>query len=189
MMVEWNPERQGRLEMMKGKLQLSDNEFVWDRTVYTDPGILPETLTKSVREKLLTGSAPKEEQPIHYAQISGTDLDYTMLMKQLRVLLKQVRYLVFEYTWKGDWRDHHDNPKLSNVIQTLKENGLVCYWAGDKDSDFALWRITNCWQDYFDYKTWAHIACVNTLHDDVKGLAMNMERKFLETLQRKDLSF
>jgi hypothetical protein len=181
LVVEWDPPRYETLQLSKQRLRLTDDELVLDKTVFIDPGLPEEILTRTVHDKLFGSAIPVEQQPIHYVQISGTDLDYIMLTKLMKGLLKNIRYLVFEYTWKPEWRGDHI--KLLDVIQNLKENGLVCYWAGDKDSDFSLWRITNCWQGYYNCKSWSHIACVNTLHGDVNDLAMHIERKFLESLQ------
>ena len=86
--------------------------------------------------------------------------------------LANTNYLEFEYTWKGSWAGH----ALSQKIAFLKERGMVCYWAGTGGN---LWRITDCWQDYYDIKMWSRIACVKRTH---YGLLNSMEDYFNKTL-------
>jgi hypothetical protein len=62
----------------------------------------------------------------------------------------------------------------------LKTRGFVCYFAGTED----LWRITDCWQDYYNEKHWGRIVCVSAHHPDVKGLVDRMEQIFNETLKK-----
>merc|ERR1711941_6494 len=52
--------------------------------------------------------------------------------------LPRVRYLEFEYNWKGPWL----HKSLSALIMYLKQHGFACYWAGTHGH---IWRITNCW--------------------------------------------
>jgi len=40
--------------------------------------------------------------------------------------LPRFKYLEFECNWKEGWTDI----SLSSVIEDLKQNGFVCYWAG-----------------------------------------------------------
>ena len=87
--------------------------------------------------------------------------------------LANTNYLEFEYTWKGSWAGH----SLSQKIAFLKERGLVCYWAGTGGN---LWRITDCWQGYYDVKVWSRIACVKRTHF---GLLNSMEEYFNKTLE------
>jgi hypothetical protein len=87
--------------------------------------------------------------------------------------LANVNYMEFEYNWKGSWSQY----TLSAMINRLKEKGLVCYWAGTAGN---LWRITDCWKDYYDIKMWSRIACVKKTHH---GLLGQMEDYFNKTLE------
>jgi hypothetical protein len=179
LVVEWDDHRYERLQNVKTKLTMSDQELLLDKTSM-ESASADETLTAIVQSKLLSNL--NSDQPIHLALLPGRALDYTILTRQMAGLLKSIRYLAFEYDWKGSWDS--SNTKLSVVIKSLKQEGYICYWAGDSGADFGLWRITDCWQRYYDEKNWARIACVNTSHDDVKGLGQQMERKFVETIAR-----
>ncbi len=124
------------------------------------------------------------DQPIHFLDINnkeGIDADVLNAMGQT---LSQVRFLHFQYNQGGSWQNH----RLSKVMNLLQENGLVCYFAGSKEQDYDLWRITDCFMDHFDERHWAGIACVNVQLPDVKPIAERMETIFLKTLE-KDQSF
>ena len=87
--------------------------------------------------------------------------------------LKRTKYLEFEYHGVGNWPKYN----LSMVTTTLfVEFGLVCYYAGiDK-----LWRLTNCFQEYFEEHDQGNVACVNPhLNAD---LAVRMESNFQRQL-------
>lgn len=75
------------------------------------------------------------------------------------------------------------NHTLPTLLSKFKDLGLVCYWSGGADTNYSLWRITDCYQQYYDYKHYAKIQCVSHKHPDVQILAQRMEAKFLETLQ------
>jgi hypothetical protein len=124
------------------------------------------------------------DQPIHYLHIGGAEGMDADILKGLMPILNQVRYVHFEYNKGGSW----GTTKLSALISALKTEGLVCYFAGHKETDYGFWRITDCFLDYYDNRHWAQISCVNVNHDDVKELAAGIETKFLETLQ-KDQTF
>jgi FkbM family methyltransferase len=91
--------------------------------------------------------------------------------------LRRTRYVELEYNWKGAWAEH----KLSEVTETMKERGFVCYWAGDAGH---LWRITDCWLPHYDLKFWSNVACVNVLLPDTvtPSMAERMEATFLDTM-------
>ncbi len=64
-----------------------------------------------------------------------------------------------------------------------RQFGFTCYWAGFNNT---IWRITNCWLDYYEAHFWSNIACVNRNIEDVQDIADNMERLFMETLDKGD---
>jgi FkbM family methyltransferase len=92
-------------------------------------------------------------------------------------MLSRVRYLEFEYNWKGPWK----KISLSSTIQTLKEAGFSCYWPGAHGN---IWRITDCFLSHYDLKFWSNVACVNVQDPSTKDLAQVMERMFHETLEQ-----
>jgi hypothetical protein len=179
MVVEWGLDRYQILQSMQTKLP--EDSVILDQTDLAVSS-LPQTLTKIVQSQLFSTETSLHEQPIHYVKLDSGALDYHILTQQMTGLLPNIRYLAFDDNWKGDWGD--DSAKLSVVIGMLKEHGLICYWAGDSDAEFGLWRITDCWQDFYDFKNWARIACVSHTHSDVAKLAVQMEHKFLETIQK-----
>lgn len=87
--------------------------------------------------------------------------------------LNRVKYLEFEYNWRGLWK----NQDLSSSIDYLKNTGFTCYWTGSKGH---LWRITDCWHEHYKHKFWSNIACVNS--NLAKDLAAVMEKTFHQTL-------
>jgi FkbM family methyltransferase len=113
-------------------------------------------------------------QAIDFLSIDVEGFDWDVLLGATRTL-ERVNYLEFEYNWKGSWR----NQTLSSAIRHLKERGFVCYWAGSSGN---LWRITDCWMDYYDIRFWSNVACVNTRREVVQSMATRMEELFLETL-------
>jgi hypothetical protein len=178
LIVEWNSGSYKELSRLRGEFGYGDEEMLLDST---NPGDAPkETLTKLIATKF-----PGEDRPIHYLELGGRgELDHAILTEQLSSeVLKNVRYLAFEYSWKGTWAPA--DVKMSDLIERLKaQAGLVCYWSGD-DSHGGLWRITDCWLKHYDTKQWAHIACVNARHGDVAQLKNRMETTFLETLGKE----
>ena len=91
-----------------------------------------------------------------------------------------MKYLEFEYNWKGPWKGQN----LQDAIQYLDRHGFVCYWPGTHDGH--IWRITGCWQDYYDIKYWANVACVNYNIPDAQPIANEMERLFQKTIHSTD---
>jgi len=123
---------------------------------------------------------PSTIQPIHYMHMSRVGgLDYEILTELVPSLLKQVRFLKFEFNKKASWI----GASLNSLINTLKNDaGLICYWSGDADTDNSLWRITDCFLDHYGKHQFARIACVSKIHEDVRELAIQMENKFLQLL-------
>ena len=88
------------------------------------------------------------------------------------VTLARTRYLTFQYDYKGYWESHN----LQDVVKTLDGVGHTCYWPGDD----KLWRITECWQDFYGYKTYSYVVCVN--RNLAPQLHERMEAKFKATI-------
>lgn len=86
--------------------------------------------------------------------------------------LPRTRYLEFEYHKVGTW------PKttLEHATQYLRDFGFVCYYAGRQ----KLWRLTDCFQEYFNEHRWSNVACVN-IHLQPR-LAARMELMFQKQL-------
>ncbi|KAL3758624.1 hypothetical protein ACHAWU_008378 [Discostella pseudostelligera] len=118
--------------------------------------------------------------PINYLSVDVEGWDYEVLLGGVRHSLARVQYLEFEYNWVGPWKTR----PLSEVIQFLDAQfGFTCYWAGFNNT---IWRITNCWLDHYESHFWSNVACVNRNIDEVKDLAEDMEKLFMETLKKDD---
>jgi len=111
--------------------------------------------------------------PIHILQIDVEGYDNKVLLGAKKEVLERVEYLEFEYNWMGPWGTQH----LYDTIENLDDLDITCYWAGKK----KLWRITGCWQLYFDIHTWSNVACVNRRM--APDLAEKMEKVFQQTLK------
>lgn len=114
----------------------------------------------------------KSQGPIHILSIDVEGFDCDVLSGAGKDVLQRVEYLEFEYNYMGSWAHVH----LYDVIEMLNEIGFTCYWAGMD----LLWRITNCWQSFYDLHAWSNVACVN--RDAVPQLANKMEEKFQSSL-------
>jgi methyltransferase, FkbM family len=121
------------------------------------------TLETYVKEHLVGN-----DSPIHILQIDVEGYDADVLYGAGKYVLERVEYLEFEYNWMGSWKYQH----LYDVIEMLDEIGFTCYWAGKQ----KLWRVTGCWQLYFDVHTWSNLACANRKR--VPRLAAKMENVF-----------
>ena len=114
----------------------------------------------------------KSQERINILSIDVEGFDCDVLDGASNQVLSRVEYIEFEYNYMGSWANTH----LYDLIQTLNSISFTCYWAGVG----LLWRITNCWQSYFDLKIWSNIACVN--RELVPDLADIMEKKFQTSL-------
>jgi len=126
------------------------------------------TLNKYVKENILG------DGPIHILQIDVEGYDNNVLLGAGKDVLERVEYLEFEYNWMGPWKKQH----LYDTIETLDELDFTCYWAGKQ----RLWRITGCWQLYFDIHAWSNVSCANRRR--VPVLANKMEGVFQQTLSK-----
>ena len=116
----------------------------------------------------------KEIGPIDFISIDVEGYDFDVLLGANETL-PRVRYLEFEYNWKGSW----GKQKLSDATSFFKSHGFTCYWAG---TEGHIWRITDCWLDYYDLHFWSNVACVNLNDPVIEPMARRMEQLFQETL-------
>jgi hypothetical protein len=117
------------------------------------------------------------DAPIHYMSLGLEGYDYAALVGGAKTL-NRLHYLDVQYHWVGHW----GMQSLLDMVTRLKRKHFVCYFAGDQN----LWRITDCWQDHYEHRFYANIACVNT--QLAEPLAKEMEAIFEKTLE-KDLHF
>jgi Methyltransferase FkbM domain len=124
-----------------------------------------------------------EHVPIHYLSVTVEDNAYEVLQGAAKTL-RRVQYLDLTYHWFGDWgiKDR----SLKDLITRLQKKGHVCYFHGDDEN---LWRITDCWQDHYELRFFANIACVNVNIPAAEPLAINMENVFLATLKKPFLHY
>merc|ERR1711935_611671 len=164
---------------LKESLHISDNELVHTTIAKNEL----EFLSKHILSKVpVVNGEVAPDQPIHSLVVSCSDGCYGQVLKSLSPILNRVRYLHFTYTKDGPL--YARNKNLSAIIDDLKNEGLVCYFAGKKEINYGLWRITDCFMDLYDQPHWGHIDCVSVKHDDVKELANRIEKKFQETLKQ-----
>lgn len=112
---------------------------------------------------------------INILSIDVEGYDYDVLLGSQNIVLHRTEYIELEYNWMGSWK----NQRLYDAITMLDSDqyNFTCYWAGQQ----KLWRITNCYLDYYDHRHWSNIACVS--RTKVPKLAQNMEEIFLKTIQ------
>jgi FkbM family methyltransferase len=115
--------------------------------------------------------------PIHILQIDVEGYDANVLLGAGKEVLQKVEYLEFEYNWMGSWSNQH----LYDIVEMLDEFDFTCYWAGRQ----KLWRITGCWQLYFDVHTWSNVACAN--RNRVPRLAEKMELIFQVLMEQEEM--
>jgi FkbM family methyltransferase len=111
---------------------------------------------------------------IEFLSIDAEGYDFDVISGGLDTL-KRSKYLEFEFHWVGSWKHYN----LSTAIDLLKDAGFVCYWAGGHGH---VWRITDCWLDYFNIHAWSNVACVNLGIPSTAPLAARMESLFQETM-------
>ncbi|KAL7463144.1 hypothetical protein ACHAXS_003525 [Conticribra weissflogii] len=122
---------------------------------------------------------PKDDgHIIDFLSIDVEGFDMDVMLGGSSTLKNRVHYLEFEYNWMGPWK----NQKLSESIRLLDEEyNFTCYWPG---YDGNIWRITDCWLDYYDLHFWANVACVKRGVKEVEDMAERMEELFQETLEK-----
>jgi hypothetical protein len=121
--------------------------------------------------------------PIHYMSITVEGSEYEVLQGSAKNL-NRIHYLDLNYNWFGDWG--RNNRSLKDLVFRLKKKGFVCYWPGNEGN---MWRITDCFQEHYQLRYFANIACVNTNIPAAVPLAEKMEGMFLETLRKPSLQY
>lgn len=124
-------------------------------------------------DSLMERYVPKEAD-IDLLSVDVEGFDWEVLAGGAKSL-RRIRYLEFEYNWKGMW----PHTKLSEAIDILRKQNFVCYWAGMAGH---IWRITDCFLPHYDLNHWSNVACVNLNIPDVAPMARRMEELFLKTL-------
>ena len=137
----------------------------------------PEDCTKVPVDQLdhwITTSAAGigPEDPIHYMSLGLQGYDFLALIGSGHTL-KRIQYLELQYHWFGNW----ESQSLKDMVIRMKRKNFVCYWAGDN----KLWRLTDCYQEHYENRFYANIACVNA--QLAPGLAKEMEDLFQKTLE------
>jgi len=165
------------IKKAKETMKLSDNEL----TLKPIPMQRIDSINQHIKSHMpSTNGKVAADQPIHYLDMSGVAGDELTGLNSIKDdVLKNVRYLHMDSNKRGSW-----NVGLPDVMRTLKAAGLVCYWVGKKETDYSLWRITDCPLVSYNINHWSIFACVSVVHDDVAELADRMEKKFKETLKK-----
>lgn len=142
-----------------------------------------DNFMKEQTESLEPESSSSEAPFIDLLSIDVEGYD-ALVLEGASTTLSRVKYLEFEYNWKGPWK----KVSLSSTIYKLKDSGFVCYWAGSHGN---LWQITDCWHNHYDLKFWSNVACVNVqIGSSTKELAKQMDSMFRNTLnQGRDIHY
>eukprot|EP00934_Nitzschia_sp_Nitz4_P004345 Nitzschia sp. Nitz4//scaffold177_size45885//39659//41056//NITZ4_007213-RA/size45885-processed-gene-0.43-mRNA-1//1//CDS//3329539079//4335//frame0 len=150
---------------------VQDNKLIHDTTQLNKD----MTIAKWVDTKLT-----QEKNPIiHFFRLHQPRPDLIMDAKSI---WHRILYMEFQYDSKGTWDQH----KLKDVVQELRdEAGFACYWQGEGH----LWKITDCWQPYYEQRHWSFVVCLNTKHPESTVMRHQMEQVFQETLNKKDLKY
>jgi len=168
------------------------------KTLVSDQSVL--SIYSKDTKQLFSGKTPLDtylqennllQDAIHFMRVSSGGVqdgnDYHILMGALNTL-KRVRLLEFQTNYRGAFNTQPRKP----VFDALRNQaGMVCYWYGGKPDQSALpnlWRITDCWQTHYDYKShWASVICVSSLHEDSRAIMAKMEEHFQLTLKRSQV--
>ena len=154
------------------ELKRAVTDLKWDSNLHVDSNTLA---TVSLDEYVQQNAALAKAPWIHFLSIGSFGYDFTVLQRAEKTLEK-VAYLEFELTWKGDWAKQN----FKEAIDWLMYRDFVCYWPGQSGN---VWKITGCWQDMYDKRSWSHVACVNTRFPD-PIMKNNMEKAFGSTLEK-----
>ena len=128
------------------------------------------TLADWVKHRIPTGD-------IHYLRITVPGArDYEILTSGGTATLDRVWYLEFFLDWKDGWSTGDLKGLLSDPLSSF-----ACYWHGAQGN---LWRITGCWQNHYDFKSWAKVVCVNSKIAAAKPIYDKMEEAFAMTLTK-----
>ena len=170
--VEEDESRIIHSKLWKSQSGLTDADLKGESTRIT---INPEkdnemTLADWVKHRIPTGD-------IHYLRINVVGArDYEILSSGGTAALDRVWYLEFFLDWKDGWSTGDLKGLLSDPLSSF-----ACYWHGAQGN---LWRITGCWQNHYDFKSWAKVVCVNSKIEAAKPIYDKMEEAFAMTLTK-----
>ena len=152
-----------------------------------------EDLRTVLETTTMSPPPPSSPRAIQWFQIGNhaDGAEYKIITDLLDTeFFREVRFLKFEYNFKGSWHWKQQPQQLSTLIDQLQTSvGMYCYWSGSSENGNMLWRITGCFLPHFDSHQFARIQCISTKHSDVADLAFAMETKFLTLLQGTYTSF
>jgi FkbM family methyltransferase len=140
-----------------------------------NPDIECVNVTVSRVDTYLAKHFPDPQTIIDFLSIDTEGFDWEVIMGSLKSL-RRVKYLEFEYHSVNNWVKH----KLSDAIKIMTDHKFVCYWAGAYGH---LWRISDCWMDYYNVHGFSNVACVNLGFAENAPLLTRMEELFQATLQ------
>jgi FkbM family methyltransferase len=133
------------------------------------------TLDSYVKQHILPNAEMDDhgDWTIDYLSVDVEGYDWEVLgLGGSNKTLPHVRYLEFEFHAVGAWRQY----KLEGAVSFLRDFGFVCYYAGFG----RLWRLTDCFQPYYNVHVMANVACVNLYLQP--RLAHRMESLFQKEL-------
>ena len=183
------------LEQLKFRTLLPDEALRIHRVHqgYRSLNDVPSEDLRTVLETTTTSPPPSPPRAIQWFQIGNLadGAEYKIITDLLDTeFFREVRFLKFEYNFKGSWHWKQQPQQLSTLIDQLQTSvGMYCYWSGSSENGNMLWRITGCFLPHFDSHQFARIQCISTKHADVADLAFAMETKFLTLLQGTYTSF
>eukprot|EP00934_Nitzschia_sp_Nitz4_P004629 Nitzschia sp. Nitz4//scaffold177_size45885//41470//42855//NITZ4_007214-RA/size45885-processed-gene-0.44-mRNA-1//1//CDS//3329539082//4619//frame0 len=171
-LLDYENKGEAYIKELKDQLpELQDHELIRDTTPLNEE----MTIAKWADSKLTATKNPV----IHFFRLHQPRPDLLMGAKPI---WSRILYMEFLYGNKGTWSRY----SLENVIQELRdEGGFVCYWQGEGH----LWKITDCWQDYFGKYHWSFVVCLNTRNEEGVTMRHQMDAAFQLTLNNKDLIY
>lgn len=178
--TESNPEKFQELQTRAERLGWQDHLIAYNVDITDHDGLLVSDDGSRIPsyglDAFVTNHLQVPSTRIDYLHLGGEEMSYDIINGGAVTLQKHVKYLEFEYNWKGSWREH----TLSEAVGVLRTHDFVCYWAGSFGN---IWRLTDCWHNHYDYKFWSNVACVNLRL--AEPLATKMEAMAVLTIQRQ----
>jgi hypothetical protein len=176
--VEEDASRAIQAKEWKTKTGLTNDDLLGENTHITNApnGNNQMTLTDWVQQRIPSGD-------IHYLRIAASgNRDYQILVSGGGAggVLNRIWYLEFSYDWKERWEAGSLKPLIHDTLSSF-----ACYWHGAAGN---LWRISGCWQNHYEFKTWSKVVCVNYKIEAAKPIYEKMEEAFARTLT-KGLTF
>lgn len=196
------------LRQKRDEMGWNENDLMIEHKEMTDTSLLG--ITTSIDEYFTSDETSSvssssllyhQDQPIHYMIISdSTSQTQNVILDGAVKTLSRIWILEFEYHWNAGWKGMSLqtllDERLGKGVKKGNNNdsnadggstddigkGFICYWNGN---DNELWRITDCWQDHYQYNSWAYIICVNSNIAETQPILKEMEKSFEMTLQKK----